>query len=230
MTVAPHSSIYRLGSRINRCGPWALVIVGVALMGAAAYERWQAAACENNIALAPLHYGHVVRMWQFGGSGTAAAAAGLLWVWLLGRLRTAKPQDATLGRRAALGVVALLLSAAAAGLFLFHLRTSNVDWEEAAPALGSWWLAALIGNGFALYLARPRRQALSVLIALLFVTIAATVALYANSTDVVGMFLGFGRSTAGEQWYLGLTAAVAGATAVLLWLAAPRANRNRSQT
>jgi hypothetical protein len=175
-------------------------------------------------ALAVERHHHNLRAWQFGGPGTALAVAGLVWMWVLRQLVRAAASGASGGPRAVLAVTASLLSAAAAGLFFLHLHTSSVAWDEAGPALAPWWLAAVVGNGFAVYLARPRPAYM--LVAVLTVAVASVGALYSNSTDTVGMLLGFGKSTAGENWYLGVSAAVVVTTVVLLWLATARVHRS----
>ena len=167
-------------------------------------------------------YNHAVRAWQFGGPGTAMAFAGLVWGLVLRRLGRATPSDTRAGRRAMFAVAGGVLMAAAAGLFFLHLHTSSVDWDEAGPALAPWWLAAVVGSGFAVYLARPGGRPVYLLAAVLTVAVTSIGVLYANSTDTIGMFLGFGKSTAGEGWYVGVSAAVVVTTVVFLWLATPR--------
>jgi hypothetical protein len=116
---------------------------------------------------------------------------------------------------------------AAGGLIFLHLYTSDIAWDEAAGALAPWWLAAAAGNCFAVYLARPRPRPACLLAGVLAVGAGLFGALYANSTHAVGMSFDFGKSTAGENWYFGVSAALVVATALFLRLATPQIGSNR---
>src|SRR5262245_8092014 len=169
---------------------------------------------------------HSVRFQQFGGPGVAAVVAGLVWGWVIRRLRRAGPIGAPGRKQRQMAIAAGIIALAAAGLFLLHLHASNVSWDEAAPVLAPWWLGAAGGFGFAVYRARARAPS-AVLFAAVLAVLAVTIgALYASTSDVVGLFLGFGESTADEDWYLVTTLVVALAAILLLRLATPRGQHN----
>jgi hypothetical protein len=163
-----------------------------------------------------------VQFLRFGGPGAAVAVAALVWAWVVRRLGRAAPIGRVGREQGVLGVAAGLIGAAAAGLFLLLLHASNIALDETGPALAPWWLAAAVGIGFAVCLARPRERSAYLFAAAVAVLATVIAALYANSSDAVALVLGFGTSTAEENWYLGASVVVAFAAVVFLRLATPR--------